>query len=295
MDWDDLRVFLAVARSESLTAAGKVLRIDPATAGRRMARLEAAVGATLFTKSPQGYAITDAGMRLMDHAEAAEAAMTAARDVVQGSKGLTGQIRIGAPDGCANYLLPQVLTAICDANPGLEVQIVALPRVFNLSKREADLAVAVSRPETGRVTVQKIADYHLHLAASRAYLVQRGTPKGRGDLRGHRMIGYIPDMIFDKELDYLAEIGVTHAPMASNSVSVQLNWLRAGAGIGVVHDFALPAAPELVRVLAHDLALTRAFWLIRHEGDGRVERLNQFAALLMQGLRAEITRLEAAA
>jgi DNA-binding transcriptional LysR family regulator len=293
MDWDDLRVFLAVGRSESLTAAGKVLRIDPATVGRRIARLEGAVGASLFAKSPQGYAITDAGARLMDHAEAAEAAMTAAQDALQGTKGLTGQIRIGAPDGCANYLLPQVLTAICDANPGLEVQIVALPRVFNLSKREADLAVAVSRPVTGRVTVQKIADYRLHLAASRDYLTRSGTPTARGDLQGHRMIGYIPDMIFDKELDYLAEIGVSHVPMASNSVSVQLNWLRAGAGIGVVHDFALPAAPELVRVLADDVHLTRAFWLIRHEGDGRVERLNQFADLLMRGLRAEIAHLEA--
>ncbi len=71
------------------------------------------------------------------------------------SAGLSGQIRIGAPDGCANYLLPQVLAQICDENPGLEVQIVALPRVFNLSKREADMAIAVSRPEAGRLTVQK--------------------------------------------------------------------------------------------------------------------------------------------
>jgi DNA-binding transcriptional LysR family regulator len=251
------------------------------------------MGVALFAKSPLGYALTDAGARLMDHAEMAEAAMTAAADAVQGPRGLTGQIRIGAPDGCANYLLPQVLTAICDANPGLEVQIVALPRVFNLSKREADMAVAVSRPATGRVTVQKITDYHLHLAASRDYLARRGVPDGRGDLSHHRMIGYIPDMIFDKELDYLAEVGVPNVPLASNSISVQLNWLRAGAGIGVVHDFALPSAPELVKVLAAEVRLTRAFWLIRHEGDGRVERLNRFADLMARGLRAEVARLEA--
>jgi DNA-binding transcriptional LysR family regulator len=295
MDWDDLRVFLAVARSESLTAAGKLLRIDPATVGRRIARLEADIGVALFAKSPQGYALTDGGARLIEHAEAAEAALVAARDALQGHQGLTGQIRIGAPDGCANYLLPQVLTAICDANPGLEVQIVALPRVFNLSKREADMAVAVSRPATGRVTVQKITHYQLHLAASRDYLARSGTPMGRGDLRAHRMIGYIPDMIFDKELDYLAEVGVAAAPLASNSVSVQLNWLRAGAGIGVVHDFALPFAPELTRVMADAVHLHRAFWLIRHEGDGRVERLSRFADLLTRGLRAEVARLESLA
>jgi DNA-binding transcriptional LysR family regulator len=295
MDWDDLRVFLAVARSESLTAAGKTLRIDPATVGRRVARLEGAMRAQLFAKSQQGYRLTIEGARFLDHAEAAEQAMTAAAESLQGDQGLTGQIRIGAPDGCANYLLPQVLTAICDANPGLEVQIVALPRVFNLSKREADLAVAVSRPETGRVTAQKITDYRLHLAASREYLARSGTPAGRGDLRGHRMIGYIPDMIFDKELDYLAEAGLGAVPFASNSVSVQLNWLRAGAGIGVAHDFVLPFAPELVKVMPETIALTRAFWLIRHEGDRRLERLSRFAGLLAAGLRAEVARLEALA
>ena len=166
MDWDDLRVFLAVARGESLSGAGRVLRIDPATVGRRVARLEDAIGARLFVKGPQGYALTDEGGRLMAHAERAETVMERAAEALSGPEGLTGQIRIGAPDGCANYLLPQVLARICDANPGLEVQIVALPRVFNLSKREADMAIAVSRPEAGRLTVQKLSDYRLHLAAS---------------------------------------------------------------------------------------------------------------------------------
>ena len=293
MDWDDLRIFLAVARAESLSAAGRVLKIDPATVGRRITRLEEAVGARLFAKGPQGYALSEAGIRLLAHAERAETAMDAAADALTGSEGLTGQIRLGAPDGCANYLLPQVLARICDENPGLEVQIVALPRVFNLSKREADMAIAVSRPEAGRLTVQKLTDYRLHLAASRDYLARHPTVTGRQDLAAHRFVGYIPDMIFDKELDYLTSIGVTSVPLASNSVSVQLNWLRHGAGLGVVHDFALPAAPELVRVIPDQISLSRAFWLIRHADDGRVERLNRFAARLTAEMRTEIAQLEA--
>lgn len=294
MDWDDLRVFLAVARSESLSGAGRRLKIDPATVGRRIARLEDAVGARLFSKTPQGYALTDEGGRLLSHAERAEAAMEGAVEALSGPEGLTGQIRIGAPDGCANYLLPQVLARICDANPGLEVQVVALPRVFNLSKREADMAIAVSRPEAGRLTVQKLTDYHLHLAASRAYLASHPPIHSAADLGAHRLVGYIPDMIFDKELDYLAEIGTSSPPLASNSVSVQLNFLRHGAGIGVVHDFALPAAPELVRIIQDQISLKRAFWLIRHADDGRVERLNRFASQLVAEARAEMARLEAA-
>lgn len=292
MDWDDLRVFLAVARSESLSGAGKRLKIDPATVGRRIARLEEDMGARLFGKSPQGYALTEEGARLLIHAERAEAAMDGAREALSGPEGLSGQIRIGAPDGCANYLLPQVLAAICDANPGLEVQIVALPRVFNLSRREADMAIAVSRPTAGRLTVQKLTDYRLHLAAHPDYLARAAPLRSLADLGQHRMVGYIPDMIFDKELDYLAEVGATAVPLASNSVSVQLNWLRAGAGVGVVHDFALPAAPELVKVIPDQVSLTRAFWLIRHADDGRVQRLNRFADLLGAGIRREMARLE---
>jgi DNA-binding transcriptional LysR family regulator len=297
VDWDDLRIFLAVARGESLSAAGKRLKIDAATVGRRIARLEEATGTRLFAKSPQGYALTEAGARLVPHAEAAERAALAAGESLAGSAcgpgGLTGLIRLGAPDGCANYLLPQVLTRLCEANPGLEVQIVALPRVFNLSKREADMAIAVSRPEAGRLTVQKLTDYRLHLAADRAYLARHPPIRSRADLTGHRIVGYIPDLIFDKELDYLAEVGIGPAQLTSNSVSVQLNWLRAGAGVGVVHDFALPAAPGLTRLLSGEVSLTRAFWLIRHQDDARLDRLTRFADLLTRETRAEMARLEA--
>ena len=294
MDWDDLRVFLAVARTESLSAAGKRLKIDPATVGRRIARLEEATKARLFSKSPQGYALTEEGARLIPHAESAERAALWAEESLSGPGGLTGLIRLGAPDGCANYLLPQVLARICDANPGLEVQIVALPRVFNLSKREADMAIAVSRPEAGRLTVQKLTDYHLHLAASRDYLASAAPIHTPQDLTTHRIIGYIPDLIFDKELDYLAEIGIGAATLTSNSVSVQLNWLRHGAGVGVVHDFALPAAPGLTRILTDRIHLTRSFWLIRHESDARLDRLNRFADQLTREARAEMARLESA-
>jgi DNA-binding transcriptional LysR family regulator len=292
MDWDDLRIFLAVARAESLSGAAKRLTVDPATVGRRISRLEQSLGARLFQKSPQGYTLTEAGTRLIPHAEQVEVALLSAAEALLGHEGLSGQIRIGAPDGCANYLLPQIIARICDENPGLEVHIVALPRVFNLSKREADMAIAVSRPDAGRLTVQKLTDYHLHLAASRDYLASHPKISDPQDLQHHRFIGYIPDMIFDKELDYLAELGLTAPPLASNSVSVQLNFLRQGAGLGVVHDFALPAAPELVRVLPDQIHLTRSFWLIRHADDTRVSRLNRFADLLVRQARAEMARLE---
>ena len=287
-NWDDLRVFLAVARAGGLTGAGPVLKMDPATVGRRIARLEQRVGAALFAKSPQGYALTDLGSRMRDHTSAAEEALSLAMDEGQGAAGLTGQIRIGAPDGCANFLLPQVCARIQRDNRGLEVQVLALPRVVNLSKREADMAVSVSAPDAGRLTVQKITDYKLHLA-----MRTDGTEvTDLTDLKHLPWVGYIPDMIFDKELDYLGNLGVQGVQLASNSVSVQLQMLRQG-GVGIVHDFALPFAPELRRVLTGQISLSRSFYLVRHAADRQSDRINRFASALVAGLRAEVARLEA--
>ncbi|WP_299041213.1 LysR family transcriptional regulator [uncultured Tateyamaria sp.] len=299
--WDDLRLFLAVARAETLSAAAKTVRKDAATLGRRVARLERDLDVVLFRKSPQGYALTEAGAQLLDRAEAAEAAMRAATEGITGpdrdaaNAGLTGQVRIGAPDGCANYVLPQVCARLGAAHPNLDIQIVALPRVFNLSRREADLAIGVSAPTAGQLTVQRITDYRLHFAASTAYLAAAPQLTHIRDLAAHRIVGYIPDMIFDRELDYLADAGVARVAMASNSVAVQLNLLRQGAGIGVVHDFALPFAPGLARVLVDEMSLNRSFFLIRHQSDTRDRRLNHFAELLVQGVRAEVAQLEAKA
>ncbi|AGT07807.1 LysR family transcriptional regulator [Paracoccus aminophilus] len=293
MDWDDMRIFLAVARGETLSAAGRRLGVDASTVGRRIARLEQALGANLFLKAPQGYELAPEGLRLLPHAEAAEIALTGAAEALRGQDELTGQFRIGAPDGCANYLLPQVCAKISEDHPGLEIQIVAQPRLFNLTRREADLAVGVSPPQTGRLTVQKLTDYRLHLAGSRDYLAAHPPIRGRADLKSHRMIGYIPDMIFDPELDYLAETGVERVALSSNAVSVQLQAIRAGAGLGIVHDFAIPFAPGVERVLTDEISLTRSFWLIRHADDRHSARMTRLAEALASGLRAEVARLEA--
>ncbi|WP_121061847.1 LysR family transcriptional regulator [Chachezhania antarctica] len=295
-NWDDLKVFLAVAREETLSGAGRRLKLDAATAGRRVQRLEASLGAVLFVKSPQGYALSAAGERLMEHALDAEQAMRTGAEALTGpSDRLSGQIRVGAPDGCANYLLPQVCARIARGNPDLDIQIVAQPRVVNLSRREADLAITVSPPTVQTLTVQKITDYRLHLVAATTYLDAHPEPATAADLRGRRLIGYIPDMIFDAELDYLRDLGIERVPLASNSVPVQLRLAAEGAGLCVAHDFALPAHPGLRKVLPGEIGLTRSFYMVRHRGDRRSARLSRFAQQLAEGLKFEVANLEARA
>ncbi|MGR3617365.1 MAG: LysR family transcriptional regulator [Paracoccaceae bacterium] len=292
--WDDMKVFLAVARESSLSGAGRILKMDPATVGRRVARFESAMGAILFLKSPQGYALTAAGDRLLEHAEQTEQAMRGATEALSGpSDTLSGQIRIGAPDGCANYLLPKVCAEICEDNPDLDIQIVALPRVINLSRREADMAISVSAPTAGQLLVQRICDFSLHLATSRRYLRQAGPFSSIEDLQGHKVVGYIQDMIFDKELDYLSTLGMERVALGSNSVSVQVRLLVQSTAIGITHDFVMPAHRSLRKILTNEFSLSRSFYLVRHQSDRRSERLNRFADALSKGIRDEVARLEA--
>jgi len=154
------------------------------------------------------------------------------------------------------------------------------------------MAIGVSAPTAGRLVVRQITEYHLHLAASAQYLAAHGSINSLEGLKTHKMVGYIQDMIFDRELDYLADLGAGRVALASNSVAVQVNMLRAGAGVGVVHDFSLPYAPGVVRILTDEVHLTRAFYLLRHADDARNLRLARFADLLSAGLRAEVARLE---
>jgi DNA-binding transcriptional LysR family regulator len=290
LKWDDLRLFLAVARHGRLTSASQAIGLDPATLGRRIAALETALGARLFDKSPQGYALTEPGEGLVDHAQAMEAVATAAvADLGGDADRLTGTVRIGAPDGFANYLLIDACEALTRDNSELQVQVVALPRMFSLSKREADIAISVSPPSAGRLTVRKIADYRLRLYARREILARVGPVGSLGDLRALRGIGYISDMIFDRELDYYALLGREAEPsLTSNSLIMQLRWCVKGAGLCILPDFVAREHPEIEAVLPGEIGLTRSFYLIRHQDDARVARINRMAETVVEHVRAAL-------
>lgn len=287
MRWDDLRVFLEVARQGQLMSAARALGMDAATVGRRVAALENALDAKLFDRSPKGYALTEAGRRLLDPASHMQTAAARAGQTVGGSDDqLSGTVRIGAPEGVATYMLAQACARLAETNPDLRIELVALPRVFSLSQREADLAVSVSAPNAGRLRVQRVADYGLHLYATPEIAARIRT---LDDLRRERMIGYISDMIFDKELDYLPLIAADLTPqLASTSIAVQQRWTLAGAGVCVLHDFAVRTEQALVRVLPQEISFTRSFYLIRHEDNLRVHRISRAADIITETIRREL-------
>ena len=291
MNWDDYRYFLAVARTGRLTEAGRQLGVDHATAGRRIKALEQALGANLFHRSPQGYQLTDAGQRLVNVAEAMESSVLAANADIGGKdKIVSGLVRIGAPEGVAAYVLAEAATDLCRKHPSLELEIVALPRTLSLSKREADIAIAVSAPQSGRLKYRKIADYKLHLYATKTYLERHPRIENIEDLKKVRGIGYVPEFIYDKELDYIPLISPTIKPhLTSTSVHVQLAATLADGGLCVLHDFMAAQYPQLVPVLPETVSFTRSFWFIVHEDYARLERIRAVSDEIVAYMRHRLT------
>ena len=283
-DWDDLRFFLAVARSGRLTAAARRLSADHATVSRRVTALEESLKAKLFERRPQGYTLTAHGERLLTKAEAMETeALAIQSDIGGADMTLAGTVRIGAPDGFGTSFLAPRLPALAKAYPGLELQLIAMPRLLSLSKREADVAITLAPPKEGKVVARKLSDYRLGLYASRDYLEAMPKVETRDDLFEHRFVGYIDDLIFTPELDYLDEIAKgLRAQVQSSSVVAQMNAVAAGAGIGVIHHFMAEGDPRLVPVLAEEVSLTRSFWLLVHADLKDVARVRAIVDFLVR-------------
>ena len=178
------------------------------------------------------------------------------------------------PDGVGAYVLTDAVIEARRQYPELQLQIIAMPRNFSLSKREVDFAISVSRPRTGRVKVRKISDYKLHLYASESYLDQHRAIRNTSDLKHHTGVGYIPELLHDKQLDYIPLIDPDFSlKVSSTSVHVQLQAILKGAGIGIVHDFMAARYPQLQRVLPKRISFTRCFWMSVHEDYANVDRI----------------------
>ena len=148
-DWNDLRAFLAVARSGRLTAAAARLGVDHSTLSRRIAAIEHSLKAKLFDRSPSGYTLTDEGRRLLPIGEEMERLAIGAGEAVGGaSKSVAGTVRIGSPEGFGSYFLAPRIAGLTDRHPRLKIQLVAASAVFSLSKREADVVVPQATPGT---------------------------------------------------------------------------------------------------------------------------------------------------
>jgi DNA-binding transcriptional LysR family regulator len=286
MNWDDIRIFLAVARAGQILGAARRLGLNHATVARRLTALESELRAQLLTRRPSGTELTRAGEEFLLAAERMEAEMLGARAMVgDASVSISGTVRIGAPDGFGVAFLAPRLGELTRRHPDLSIELVPVPRSFSLSRREADVAITVERPDHGRLVAARLVDYSLGLYASNAYLETRGMPESQAGLAGHNLIGYVEDLVAAQSLNYGAELFGSARPNFSVSSALgQLEAVRSGAGIGILHRFIARPHSELMQVLPQS-SLSRAYFIVYHESMRTLRRITavtQFIAEIVE-------------
>ncbi len=264
MDWDNLRYFLELSRVGTLSAAARRLGVNYTTVARRIQTLEKELDAQLFLRGVAGYSLTEAGRDLMPQAESMESAFSTIDKPPEGKReGLSGHVRIGATEGYGALMLAPQLAEFTQQHPNLGVDLLAVPRMVHLSRREADIAITLERPERGPFIITKLTDYVLRLYASNDYLARHPPIRSGEDLRQHSFVSYIDDLLYSKELFYLDEIGKPpHIALRSTSILAQHQATAAGAGIAILPSFAADVDTRLQRILGEQIAFTRTFWML---------------------------------
>jgi DNA-binding transcriptional LysR family regulator len=287
-DWDDLRIFLAASRAGSLGAAAGRLGVDTATVGRRIARLESALKATLLVRSPVGLQLTAAGANLAAIAADAEASIIGAAEAVRADV-VAGTVRVSAAEGFGGAVLAPALPGLIATRPGLRVELAADAGFLSPSRREVDMAITLSPPETRRLVVEPLTEYQLALYGAPAFMKGRPPPRSVADLSGVPIVGYVDDLLYAPELRYLEEVAPHLRPtLSSSSIQAQRAIVEAGGGIGVLPCFL---AEGLTRLLPRAVLLERRFWLSTHEAVHATARMRAVTTWLKGLVRQEQARL----
>jgi DNA-binding transcriptional LysR family regulator len=288
-DWDLVRSFLAVARTGKLTAGAKLLRIDHSTLSRRLAALEKALAAKLFDHSVSGYSLTAEGEQLLRRAEAIESSIFELDREFGQTARVSGAVRIGIPDGVGTSIVAPAIGELATAHPDLEIELVAVPRVFSLSKREADIAIALACPPRGRLHGRKLTDFEVGVYAAKTSPADWRNVSCADELARFPFIGYIDDLIYAPELDFIRDISSLITPrIRSSSLVAQWQATAEGAGLCALPCFIAESDSRLVRVLPDDVILKRAIWMIVHSDmrdTARIRVTCDFIAELMRKSR----------
>ena len=274
--WDLYRSFLAVAGEGSLSAAARMLGMTQPSLGRHVRQLEAMLGVALFTRSPQGLALTEVGAELAEHARGMAAASAALRRAASGSRQeVRGVVRITCSEVIGGEVLPAMLAGLRRQQPGIVIELSLSDATEDLLRKDADIAVRMLRPSQAALVARRVGAIGLGLYAHRRYLKERGTPRTLADLHQHALIG------FDRETPALramrgrvpgGEVYTReHFALRTDSPLAQLAALRAGYGIGACQRALARRERQLVPVLPEAFGLDLDTWLVMHE-DQRANR-----------------------
>src|SRR5215469_6087527 len=256
MDWDDVRVFLAVARYGSLRAAGRALGLSQPTIGRRLTSFEATFGGpTLFDRLPEGLRLNAAGEALMPAAQQLEsAALALERRRAAGSPALSGTVRVSVGEWAASFLASGLADPSVRAIDGITLELVESRETANLARREADLAVRHHPPQSGDLYISKLGTFA-------CALYRRLGSESNAWVTYTEEQAHYPSARWVQER--VREAGGSVALRASG-MPMQLAAIRAGAGRGILPCFAADGDPLLERLTPPIPEIAAEYWVIVH-------------------------------
>ena len=282
-DWTLVRSFVAVLDAGSLMGAARQLGAQQPTLSRHIAELEQQLGTPLFERTGRGVVPTAAALAIADAARQMEdGAGALARALAGQREATTGTVRITTSQVAAVWLLPPVLAALQQAEPGIQIELVASNGLSNLLRREADIAVRMVRPAQGSLVAKKLGDIPIVAAAHDSYLARAGAPRQPDDLLQHRLIGFERDPSLLRGFTALGlPVTRAHFALRTDDQVAYGQLVAAGAGIGFVAAYNVPQWPGVRTLLPTLKVPPLPCWLAVHReirGSRVVRRVYDFLA-----------------
>ncbi|RQP24433.1 LysR family transcriptional regulator [Piscinibacter terrae] len=287
IDWDDLRVALAVAEAGSLAGAARALNVNHTTALRRLDALEARLNTRLFDRQRGGYVPTEAGELLAEEARAIAPRVDDLQRRLQGRDlRLTGTVRLTTAFVLMAHLLPEPLAAFARAHPGIEVEVAESSVLLDLSRRQADVAIRISQqvPQHWVGRTLGMVEYRVYARRGAPALPQRETPLPE-------LLAREPWISFEREMfsNRFGRWMQEHIPPGQVRLRVDMfNSLSAmlltGLGVGVLPDFVAAREPDLVAVSGPIADLATPLWILTHPDLRRTARIQAFMRLVGDSL-----------
>lgn len=265
LNWNDLRYFLEVARKGRLLTAAKRLGVNHTTVARRISALEDSLAVKLFEQDETGFHLTASGESLLPLAQQVEDVTDLAQERVQQySHTHSGKLRIGAPDGFGNSFLAAKIADFMTEHTDLTLELVPIPKIPNLTKREVDLAISLERSQHKNMWCRKITDYQLFLYGSKNFLDRHNIdPDIIDEVKSYTFADYIPDILYTEELSFNQHIADgLEGRFQSSTVQAQQQFIANDGGLGVLPYFMAQQDSRLVRLRIDKFNFIRTYWLL---------------------------------
>ncbi len=265
-DWNRARAFLVTAEEGSLSAAARALGMAQPTLGRQVTALEQELGVVLFERVGHGLVLTPSGLELVEHVRAmGDAANRVSLTASGRSQTLEGSICISASEVHAVFLLPPIIAKLREAEPGIDIEIIASNSTSDLMRREADIAIRSFRPTQPELIAKKITDVHARLYAAASYLRRIGKPTSIEDLNRADFIGFDKT---DRLLNAYNALGLNLTQnnfcIVTENQIVQWELVKLGLGIGIMPEDIGDAEALIELALPQLEPMTFPIWLTAH-------------------------------